>query len=190
MATTKVTLTGAYQDVSAGKLTSWIKVRNGTVRCIIATSQPAADADYFLPLQNGDPWAYYFSVETGEKIWLRGSPNEDTVQTVIVNSSTTNDQVTGGAGGGDATAANQTTMIAALNSIKPASAAVAVTPHDTNNLGTPSRSIFVGGAGNISLQVNGSAVVFNGVAAGTIIPIIATRVNLTGTTATNIVSLS
>jgi hypothetical protein len=69
------------------------------VRCIIATSQPADDVDYFFPLQNGDPWAYYFTVEPGEKVWLRGSPNEEAQpQTVIINSSTSNDQVSAAGG--------------------------------------------------------------------------------------------
>lgn len=73
----------------------------------------------------------------------------------------------------------------------PASSAVAVTPHDTTELVTVSRALFVGGAGNISaLMADGVACTFTGVAAGSVLPIRVRRVNSTNTTATNIVALS
>jgi hypothetical protein len=73
----------------------------------------------------------------------------------------------------------------------PAKAAVAVTPHDSTNLDTPSKALYVGGAGDISVEMChvGSAIVFVGVLAGTILPIRVTRVNDTGTDATSIVAL-
>jgi hypothetical protein len=72
----------------------------------------------------------------------------------------------------------------------PAAHAVAVTPHDTTLLTTPSRSLYVGTAGNVTvLTVGGETVAFNNVPAGAILPIRAARVNNTGTTASDIVSL-
>lgn len=67
--------------------------------------------------------------------------------------------------------------------------AAAVTPHDSTNLTTAARSLFVGGAGNVVAIVNGQAITFTGVPAGSILPIVATRVNATNTTATAIVAL-
>lgn len=64
----------------------------------------------------------------------------------------------------------------------------AVTPSDTVNTSAPFRSLYVGGTGNISVQMRNGAVVFNNVPVG-IHPIQGTRVNLTGTSATNIVAL-
>lgn len=77
--------------------------------------------------------------------------------------------------------------------------AVAITTSDTVNFtaagtGPPSDitcdAIYVGGAGNmVVVLADGTAVTFNGVAAGSIIPIRAIRVNATNTTATNLVAL-
>lgn len=73
----------------------------------------------------------------------------------------------------------------------PATNAVAVTPHDSTNIGSPTRALWIGGAGNISVEMNGvgSAVVFQGIAAGSLLPVSVTRVNSTSTTATQIVAL-
>jgi hypothetical protein len=72
-----------------------------------------------------------------------------------------------------------------------ASNAVAVSPSDSVNLATPSRSLYVGGAGNVTVvTVGGQTITFTAVPAGSILPIQATRVNQTATTATNIISLS
>lgn len=73
----------------------------------------------------------------------------------------------------------------------PARSAVAVTPHDSTNLTTVSRALWVGGAGNISVEMadTGTAIVFVGVAAGTLLPLRVSRVNSTSTTATSIVSI-
>ena len=71
----------------------------------------------------------------------------------------------------------------------PARFAVVVAPSDTVDLVTASRALYVGSAGgNISVQMNGNTVIFTAVPIG-ILPIQCTRVNLTGTTSTNIVSL-
>lgn len=73
----------------------------------------------------------------------------------------------------------------------PASRAFAVTPSDTVNFTFRARALFVGGAGNISLVTEGGdTVTFTGVNAGSILPVMCTRVNLTLTTATNIVGLA
>lgn len=73
----------------------------------------------------------------------------------------------------------------------PATRAAAVTPNDGADLAWPTRSLYVGGAGNISVDMadSGSAVVFNGVPAGTFMPLRVKRVRATGTTATLIVAL-
>lgn len=73
----------------------------------------------------------------------------------------------------------------------PASRGEAVTPSDTVALTRDSRALYVGGAGNISmLTVDGDSITLNSVPAGSMLSIMARRVNATGTTATNIVSLS
>jgi len=74
----------------------------------------------------------------------------------------------------------------------PAGDAEVVTPHDTNNLAKTSRALYVGVGGDVSVEMaqTGSAIVFTGVLAGTVLPIRITRVNATATTATNMVALS
>lgn len=71
------------------------------------------------------------------------------------------------------------------------SGAFAITPHDTNKLTTAVRAIYVGGAGNIVLQVPGSTtnITFTGVPVGTILPVNAWLVRATSTTATNLIGL-
>ena len=67
--------------------------------------------------------------------------------------------------------------------------AAAITPSDTVNLGSPTRSIYVGVTGNLTvLMYGGQVVTFNNVPVG-IFPIQVLRVNATGTTATNLVAL-
>lgn len=70
------------------------------------------------------------------------------------------------------------------------SRAVAITPSDATNFteGT-CHAIYVGGAGNVTAVVNGTAVLFAGVPVGTVLKVRATRVNATGTAATNLVAL-
>lgn len=68
--------------------------------------------------------------------------------------------------------------------------AYAVTPSDSTDLAAPARALYVGGSGNVKINDSGNgAVTFVGVAAGSILPVMARRVYATGTTATNIVAL-
>lgn len=73
----------------------------------------------------------------------------------------------------------------------PAENAVAVTPHNSTDLTIATRALWIGGAGNISVEMVGgqSAVVFTGIPAGTLLPLRVTRVNSTSTTATSIVAV-
>lgn len=80
-------------------------------------------------------------------------------------------------------ATNQTTI--------PAEHAFSVSPSDSTDLTHATRALWVGGAGNISVDTVGgeTAVVFSGVAAGTLLPLAVTRVRSTNTTATLIVGV-
>ena len=73
----------------------------------------------------------------------------------------------------------------------PASAAEAVTPHDTNALAEYSRGLYVGGAGNITCRLvdDTNDTVFTAVPSGAILPIRVSHVRATGTTATSIVAM-
>ena len=64
-----------------------------------------------------------------------------------------------------------------------------VTPHDSTNMTTPNRAIYIGGAGNVSLLARGdsSSVTLTALAVGVWHPIAALRVNAPLTTATAIV---
>lgn len=77
-----------------------------------------------------------------------------------------------------------------ISQIGPARNAVAVTPSDSTDLPNVSRAIIVGGSGNVSVNMSGSgSAVVIAMNAGSIYPIAASRVLLTGTTATGIVAL-
>lgn len=66
----------------------------------------------------------------------------------------------------------------------------AVTPSDNTDLPVVSKALWVGTGGDVRLKgVNGQPVVFVGVPSGFIIPVRASRVYATGTTATDIVAL-
>lgn len=69
--------------------------------------------------------------------------------------------------------------------------AVAVTPSNSVNLAYGCRALYVGTTGDVAVVFPGqaSAVVFASVAAGSILPVQAARVNSTGTTASNILAL-
>jgi hypothetical protein len=75
--------------------------------------------------------------------------------------------------------------------ISPARNALAVTPHDTNALANVSKALYVGGAGNIVVRLadDSADVTFTGVTAGSILPIRASHVRATSTTATSIVNM-
>jgi hypothetical protein len=73
----------------------------------------------------------------------------------------------------------------------PASNAAAVAPSDANDLATAARALYVGGAGDVVVDTQGgqTSVKFSAVPAGTVLPVIVTRVRATGTTATLLVAL-
>jgi hypothetical protein len=66
--------------------------------------------------------------------------------------------------------------------------AAAITPHDSNTI-DEARALYVGGAGDVILTVNGTDITFTGMLAGNIYPIYYTAVKATGTSATNLVAL-
>lgn len=73
----------------------------------------------------------------------------------------------------------------------PARRAEEVTPTDGVDLARDSRALYVGGAGNVAIvTIDGDAVTLSGVTAGSMLSIMVRQVSATGTTATNIVSLS
>jgi hypothetical protein len=66
----------------------------------------------------------------------------------------------------------------------------AITPDDANGLAKPSLGLWVGGAGNLAVKLqDGSTATFTAVPAGTMLPVVATQVLATGTTATLLVGL-
>lgn len=75
----------------------------------------------------------------------------------------------------------------------PGSVGFAVTPNNTNLLQGVTRSIWVGGAGNVQVDmvdpdINGNyTILISGIAAGTFLPLSVTRIHSTNTTATLIV---
>jgi len=72
-----------------------------------------------------------------------------------------------------------------------ATKAVAIVPNDTNQLTAPCYGIYVGGTGNIALVTKkDDDVVFYNAQAGQTIPVQASIVKATGTTATNLLALS
>lgn len=71
----------------------------------------------------------------------------------------------------------------------PGTGAVAVTPSDATTFDPPLRSLFVGGAGNVTITgLDGVDAVFTGVTAGSILPVCCTKVKA-ATTATNITGI-
>lgn len=81
------------------------------------------------------------------------------------------------------------TVIAAVELARPGNGGAAVTPADGSDLASPARAIFVGTGGDVSVVSNGNTLTFTNVQDGTLLPIRATRVRSTGTTATNIVAI-
>lgn len=69
--------------------------------------------------------------------------------------------------------------------------AVAVTPHDTNELANVTRAIYIGGgSGALKVDlVDSGTVTFSGLVTGTVLPVRAKKVYSTGTSATNIIAL-
>lgn len=79
----------------------------------------------------------------------------------------------------------------ATNPRNPASSCFAVTPHDFNALTKVARSLYIGGAGNVSVVAKDdiTPVVFKNVPAGSYLMVEAKIVRSTSTTATDIVAL-
>jgi hypothetical protein len=73
----------------------------------------------------------------------------------------------------------------------PAMRAVAVVPHDANALAEVPKALFVGTGGNLVLRGagGGADVLFKNVASGSVLPIRASHVRATGTSAADIVAL-
>jgi len=69
--------------------------------------------------------------------------------------------------------------------------ALAITPNDGSDLAFATRGIYIGGFGNlrVDMQDGGAAVTFVGVNAGSVLPVRASKVYATGTTAINLVGL-
>ena len=66
----------------------------------------------------------------------------------------------------------------------------AVTPSDSTVLSPPFRGLYVAATGVVVVTtLGGTDVTFTGVPAGSILPIVGTKVRATGTTATGIVAL-
>lgn len=72
----------------------------------------------------------------------------------------------------------------------PVRSAAAVVPHATNGIDT-TRAIYVGGAGDITLRLvdDSTDQVFKAVPAGSLLPIRASFIRASGTTATSILAL-
>ena len=75
--------------------------------------------------------------------------------------------------------------------MNPADKAFAITPNDSTDLAEYCRALYVGGAGNVSVLMNGDSTptVFVNVAAGSLLPLRIKRVRATDTTATNLVGV-
>lgn len=73
----------------------------------------------------------------------------------------------------------------------PARNAIAVTPNDGADLTHAARALYIGVTGDVTLTPIGgqTGVLFKAVPAGAILPVRASRVWATGTTATNIVAI-
>lgn len=80
--------------------------------------------------------------------------------------------------------------MANIMATEPARDAAAVTPSDSAQISRVARALYVGGSGDVRLVTEeGNTVTFQDIVAGSILPVKATKVFATGTTATNIVAL-
>lgn len=72
----------------------------------------------------------------------------------------------------------------------PAANSIAVTPSDTVSLTATTRALYVGTSGNLTvLMAGGQTTLFTAVPAGSLLPLQVTRVNATGTAATNLIAM-
>lgn len=71
-----------------------------------------------------------------------------------------------------------------------ATAAAAVTPHDSTNQAVPFRALWIGVGGNVVVVFgDGTTATFVGVPAGSMLPVGGVRVNNTNTTASSILAI-
>ena len=75
-----------------------------------------------------------------------------------------------------------------MSSSNPSSLCTAVNPSDSVNF-SECRALYVGTGGDVSVVCGGSTVVFANAQSGSVLPVEVTRVNATGTTASNLVAL-
>lgn len=76
------------------------------------------------------------------------------------------------------------------DNFSPLTHAVAVTPHNTNELAYVTRALYVGGTGDVKVTMQDSGeVTFVAIPTGTTLPIRVKKVFSTGTDATDIVAL-
>ena len=72
----------------------------------------------------------------------------------------------------------------------PATRAVSIVASDTDELEYVTRAIYIGGDGDVKVVTSdGDTVIFQGLLAGTLLPIRVRQVYSTGTTATNMIAL-
>jgi hypothetical protein len=72
----------------------------------------------------------------------------------------------------------------------PATKAADVTLHDSNGLAPPCAALFVGTGGNLKVTlVDGGTVTFNNVPSGSVLPVAASVVWSTGSTASGVIAL-
>ena len=77
-----------------------------------------------------------------------------------------------------------------MSNILQAKGSFTVTPSDTTDLTKTGVTIYVGGTGNLKVDMsNGDTVTFMGIQVGSFLPVQVNRVYSTGTTATNILAL-
>ncbi|KEQ03751.1 MULTISPECIES: spike base protein, RCAP_Rcc01079 family [Pseudorhizobium] len=72
----------------------------------------------------------------------------------------------------------------------PAASGFAVTPNDTTDLPEPTRALYVGSGGDLTVRMlTGETLTFAAVSPGSLLPLRASRVFATGTSAANLVGL-
>jgi hypothetical protein len=88
--------------------------------------------------------------------------------------------------------ATEGTVVSAMGPIGgPGQDGEAVTPSDSTDLTYVSRALYVGVTGDVTvIMASGATLLFKAVPAGQILPIRVSRVKATGTTATNITSIT
>lgn len=79
---------------------------------------------------------------------------------------------------------------ASQDSVTPGQDGYEITITDVTAFASPFRALYIGGAGNVALiTFKGTSLTFNGLIAGSILPMGGQRVNSTNTTATNLIGI-